>query len=105
MLGTDLALDSVPIIAPNGDVIVNNVSFRIKPGMHCIVVGPNGCGKSSLVRTIGELWPLFEGEVEKPQDKDILYIPQRYYLPVGTLRDQIIYPDSVETMKAKGVTD
>ena len=99
----EISLANVPIITPNGDTIVNDISFEIKEGMHCVFVGPNGCGKSSLMRIIGELWPLFGGELQKPSD--IFYIPQRYYLPVGTLRDQVIYPDSVQEMHRKGVSD
>jgi ATP-binding cassette subfamily D (ALD) long-chain fatty acid import protein len=82
----------VPLISPNGDVMMNSMTFEIKPGMHVMIAGPNGCGKSSLFRILGELWPIFGGEVEKPSIDKIFYIPQRPYLPVGTLRDQIIYP-------------
>ena len=101
----NLGMEGVPIITPNGDTILPDISFHLKPGMHCIVVGPNGCGKSSLIRILGELWPLFGGRMEKPKDSEVLYIPQRYYHPVGTLRDQIIYPDTEEEMRKKGVTD
>lgn len=83
-----------------------------------MVTGPNGSGKSSLFRILGELWPLHSGTVVKPRKEDILFIPQKpylvqgnahgnfYYLTfVGTLRDQIIYPHSVEDMLKNNVTD
>ncbi|RJE22412.1 ABC fatty acid transporter [Aspergillus sclerotialis] len=95
----------VPIVSPNGDVLVRKLSFNINPGDHLLIVGPNGCGKSSLFRILGGLWPVYGGTVKKPRYDEIFYIPQRPYLSRGTLRQQVTYPDGIREMRAKNVTD
>jgi ATP-binding cassette, subfamily D (ALD), peroxisomal long-chain fatty acid import protein len=92
-------------MSPNGDVMIPEISFEIRPGQHLMIAGPNGCGKSSLFRILGELWPIFGGRVYKPSLDKIFYIPQRPYLPNGTLRDQIIYPQTPEEMRSSGQTE
>lgn len=99
VLGKDIVFKNVPIVSPNGDVLIRALSFEERQGQHLLVVGPNGSGKSSLFRILGGLWPVLGGEVEKPPSSDIFYIPQRPYLSRGTLRQQIIYPCSEKNNK------
>lgn len=105
MYGDKISFIDVPILSPNSDVLIPKMKFEIQPGMHLMITGPNGCGKSSLFRILGELWPATGGIVHKPKLDKIFYIPQRPYLPAGTLRDQLIYPDLPSKMKEKNITD
>ncbi|KAF5356115.1 hypothetical protein D9756_004051 [Leucocoprinus leucothites] len=103
----DIQFENVPIVTPNGDILLKSLSFHVKPKQHLLIVGPNaiGCGKSSLFRILGGLWPVYGGTVRKPPSSQFILIPQRPYLSLGTLRDQITYPHSEADMKARGVTD
>lgn len=100
-----IKFEKVPLVTPNGDVLVEDLTFEVKSGVNVLVCGPNGCGKSSLFRILGELWPSFGGTLVKPAKNKLFYIPQRPYMTLGTLRDQVIYPDTKEMMTTKGVND
>merc|ERR1711920_685263 len=88
-----IKFDKVSIITPNGDLLVDEIEFTINSGENLMIVGPNGCGKSSLFRILGKLWPLWNGRLYAPEHS-LFYIPQKPYLCIGSLRDQLIYPDN-----------
>ncbi|CAJ0957438.1 unnamed protein product, partial [Mesorhabditis belari] len=100
-----IRFQGVPLVTPNGDVLVRSLDLEVPSGRNVLVCGPNGCGKSSLFRVLGELWPLFGGKLTKPAKGNLFYVPQRPYMTLGTLRDQVIYPDKPFDMIRKGVTD
>uniref|UniRef100_A0A673WMY1 ATP-binding cassette, sub-family D (ALD), member 3a n=1 Tax=Salmo trutta TaxID=8032 RepID=A0A673WMY1_SALTR len=100
-----IKFEHTPLATPNGDVLIKDLTFEVRSGTNVLVCGPNGCGKSSLFRVLGELWPLFGGQLTKPERGKLFYVPQRPYMTIGTLRDQVIYPDTYEEQKRKGISD
>uniref|UniRef100_A0A8C6MCZ7 ATP-binding cassette, sub-family D (ALD), member 3a n=1 Tax=Nothobranchius furzeri TaxID=105023 RepID=A0A8C6MCZ7_NOTFU len=100
-----IKFDHTPLATPNGDVLIKDLTFEVRSGTNVLVCGPNGCGKSSLFRVLGELWPLFGGCLTKPERGKLFYVPQRPYMTLGSLRDQVIYPDTVEEQRRKGISD
>lgn len=96
--GNEITFDKVPLITPKGNTLVHDLSFSIKQGDNLLIIGPNGCGKSSLFRILGGLWEVQSpGRLILPSSrKDLFYLPQRSYFTYGSLREQIIYPDSLE---------
>ncbi|KAL7887337.1 hypothetical protein AOLI_G00050580 [Acnodon oligacanthus] len=100
-----IKFEQTPLATPNGDILIRDLSFEVKSGTNVLVCGPNGCGKSSLFRVLGELWPLFGGSLTKPERGKLFYVPQRPYMTLGSLRDQVIYPDTYEEQKKKGISD
>ena len=104
-IGEHISFEHADIVSPEGKLLVHDLTFTVEPGENVMVTGPNGVGKSSLFRVIGELWPLNSGRLIKPAKSSILFVPQKPYLVMGTLRDQVIYPHTHEDMKSLGITD
>lgn len=86
--------NNVTLTTPNGDILVKNLTFTIKPRQSVIISGPNGSGKSSLFRVLGDLWRVESGKLIRPAHDQLFYICQKPYMTLGSLRNQLIFPDA-----------
>ncbi|KAI1400604.1 ABC transporter transmembrane region 2-domain-containing protein [Hypoxylon fuscum] len=101
--------EHVPIVAPGlwpqgGEELLESLSMIVRRGEHLLISGPNGVGKSAISRVLAGLWPVYRGLISRPKSigqDGIMFLPQRPYLSVGTLRDQVIYPDGEVDMRLK----
>jgi putative ATP-binding cassette transporter len=90
--GAGLRLEHVDLILPTGRTLLADANLEIPDGAHVLVRGPSGSGKSTLFRAIAGIWPFGKGAITLPRDFDALFLPQRPYFPLGTLRDATAYP-------------
>ena len=88
-----IALDGVRLELPDGRVLLADASERFATGESLLVTGPSGIGKSTLFRAIAGIWPFGGGRITLPSDARVLFLPQKPYLQVGSLRDVMCYPE------------
>lgn len=93
----DLHLLNVSVALHGGRALVADADFKIKPGEMVMVVGESGTGKSSLIRAVAGLWPWGSGRILLPDGARIHFLPQRPYLPNGTLEQAVSYPKPAGT--------
>ena len=87
-----VALDEVELRLPNGNLLGKADAINVGPREHVLVTGPSGSGKSTLFRAIAGIWPFGSGTVTLPEGARVMVVPQRPYLPIGTLLAAVAYP-------------
>lgn len=88
-----LALEHVTLLTPDYQrTLVKDLSFTVQPGAGLLILGPSGSGKSSLLRAIAGLRNAGTGLIIRPELKEMLFLPQRPYMILGSLRSQLLYP-------------
>ncbi len=85
-------VDNMQINLPDGKPLLENISFTLHPGHNVLIKGVSGSGKSTLLRAISGIWPFVDGKIFLPERDKLMFIPQRSYLPLGTLRAALNYP-------------
>jgi vitamin B12/bleomycin/antimicrobial peptide transport system ATP-binding/permease protein len=92
-----LSFEGVSIALNDGSILIEDATAEIQPGERVLIMGESGAGKSTLFRAISGLWPWGSGRIRIPKPEEMMFLPQRPYLPLGTLRAAISYPASPET--------
>lgn len=89
-----LSIEHMTLQTPDADrILVKDLSLKLLPGQGLLVRGPSGCGKSSLLRSIVGLWDTGTGTILRPPLDQMLFLPQKPYMVLGSLRDQLLYPN------------
>ena len=90
-----LSVENLTVYTPHNEhLLLRDLTLSVSPGRGLLIVGPSGAGKSSLLRVVAGLWTTGSGEVKRPADPDMLFLPQSPYLPLGDLRCQLLYPQT-----------
>jgi putative ATP-binding cassette transporter len=92
--GAALSLEHVRVTKPDGTELIQALSFSLVSGQSLLIKGHSGCGKSTLLRTVAGIWPYASGKVTFPENAKTLFLSQKPYMPLGTLKDAVCYPGS-----------
>lgn len=98
-----ILIDQVNLCLPDGTLLTQSMNATVLAGQRILVTGPSGCGKSTLFRAIAGIWPYGQGGIEIPKAMKLLFLPQRSYLPIGTLRAAISYPAHADAYKDRAI--
>ena len=100
-----LRLKDVSVRLNDGTAVVDDTDIAVMPGERVLIAGESGSGKSTLVRAIAGLWPWGSGSIEVKKEAKMFLLPQRPYVPLGTLRRAATYPEAPESRTAEEVAD
>jgi len=93
----DVAADDLTLGLPNGQALLQDAKIVLPPGQATLISGASGTGKSTLFRALAGIWPFGHGHVHVPAGARVLFLPQKPYIPIGTLREAVKYPDEQST--------
>jgi vitamin B12/bleomycin/antimicrobial peptide transport system ATP-binding/permease protein len=100
-----LRLVNLSVTLDDGTAVVDEAEVSIMPGERVLIAGESGTGKSTLVRAVAGLWPWGEGKIEVRRGARVFFLPQRPYIPIGSLHRAVTYPDPVDSCSSEEVAD
>lgn len=88
----EVRAENMQVDLPDGTPLLQNINFTLEPGANVLIKGVSGAGKSTLLRAIAGIWPFVQGKISIPEQNKLMFIPQKPYLPLGSLREALFYP-------------
>ena len=87
-----IGIEGLELGLPQGRPLLAATSIQLRPGEDVLVTGPSGAGKSTFFRALAGIWPYWKGRMRLPKGARLLFLPQKPYLPIGTLKRAVTYP-------------
>ena len=87
-----VSVEQMQVNLPDDTVLLQNISFTLQPGRNVLIKGVSGSGKSTLLRALAGIWPFVIGKINLPKTEELMFIPQKPYIPLGSLREALLYP-------------
>jgi putative ATP-binding cassette transporter len=100
-----LRLKDLSVTLDDGTAVLDDTDIAIMPGERVLIAGESGTGKSTLVRAISGLWPWGGGLIEVKKGAKLMLLPQRPYIPIGSLRRATTYPDAADSRELKEIAE
>lgn len=87
-----VSVEQMQVNLPDDTVLLQDISFTLQPGRNVLIKGVSGSGKSTLLRALAGIWPFVTGKINLPKMEELMFIPQKPYIPLGSLREALLYP-------------
>jgi putative ATP-binding cassette transporter len=93
-------VSDVTLRLPDGKILLTDINLSLAPGDSLLITGISGVGKSTLLRLLAGIWPFAQGEITQPENARMMFVPQKPYLPLGTLKQALCYPAAADKTDA-----
>ena len=100
-----LEVSELDLLLPDGSSLSEKLSLKVDRAAHLLIRGRSGKGKSTLLRAISGIWPFWRGSLSRPGPSEVMFLPQRAYLPLGTLRSVLTYPSDAAAFSDEQLSD
>src|SRR6266513_1994784 len=100
-----ILVNDLELELPQGRPLLASTTVGLKPGEHVLVTGPSGAGKSTLFRALAGIWPYWKGRIRLPKGARLLFLPQKPYLPIGSLKHAVCYPEDANRFSGEEIRE
>ena len=87
-----VSVEQMQVNLPDDAALLQDINFTLQPGRNVLIKGVSGSGKSTLLRALAGIWPFVTGKINLPKTEELMFIPQKPYIPLGSLREALLYP-------------